>query len=86
MKKVIVILLAISMFACTENQRARTFGGSETIELPKGERLVNASWKQDNLWYLTESMPADYVPQTKIYREKSNFGALNGTITFIESK
>ncbi|MFN8989145.1 MAG: hypothetical protein ACK53H_09025 [Betaproteobacteria bacterium] len=87
MKKTIaIILIALSFGACTENQRARNFGGTEKITLPKGERLVIAAWKQDNLWYLTEQMPEGYTPQTRTFKEKSSFGAMEGTVIFYETK
>lgn len=85
-KTILIILFALSIGACTENQRARNFGGTEKIILPKGERLVTATWKQNNLWYLTEQMPGGYTPQTRTFKEKSSFGAMEGTVIFYESK
>lgn len=38
MKKLIMVaitLLALILISCTGNQRARTFGGEEVVELPK---------------------------------------------------
>jgi hypothetical protein len=87
MKKLFVIIITLLSFtACTENQRARNFGGTETVNLPKGQRLVVAAWKQDNLWYLTENMPEGYTPQTRTFKEKSSFGAMEGTVVFNESR
>ncbi len=82
----ILIILATATISCTENQRARNFGGTETINLPKGEKLVVATWKETNLWYLTEPMDSSYVPKIKIFREESSYGMLEGTVTFVESK
>lgn len=60
--KQLLILIAIfstGYFAgCTENQKAKSFGGNAEIELPAGEKLVNATWKDDDLWYLTRPMIA----------------------------
>jgi hypothetical protein len=85
-KTIVIILIALLIGACTENQRARNFGGTEKITLPKGERLVTATWKQDNLWYMTETMPEGYTPQTRTFKEKSSFGTLEGTVIFYETK
>jgi len=99
MKKAILIYLFIAVLGfvlfpailqgCTDNQRARSFGGTETIDLPKGQRLVNATWKGEkggaDLWYLTEPMPVGYVPQNKTFQEYSNLGIMNGTVIFVES-
>jgi hypothetical protein len=29
---------------------------------------VEATWKNNSLWYLTEPMPADYQPQTNYFK------------------
>ena len=83
---ILVIAVAVTIASCTQNQRARNFGGTETVNLAKGQRLVIATWKQDNLWYLTEPMPADYIPQKKEFIENSSYGLMEGKVVFIESK
>lgn len=63
MKKIVFyLLLALAFVSCTDNQKARSFGGEETVNLEAGMRLINATWKQDDLWFLVEPMPADYTP------------------------
>ena len=87
MKKYIFLLFAlVAMCSCTQNQMARTYGGKMTIELPKGEKLINATWKEANLFYLTEPMEEGYVPKSKKFRESSNFGVWESEITFVESR
>lgn len=78
--------MTLCFFSCTENQRARKFGGTEKIELPKGQRLVMVTWKEQSLWYLLEPMPDGYVPQVKEFAEKSSFGSLEGKVIFYESR
>ena len=89
MKKLIILaLFAVSMaslISC-DNWTSRKCGGSTTITLPKGEKLIEVTWKENSLWYLTESMDADYEPKTKTFREDSNLGILEGTVTFVESR
>ena len=91
MKKIILSFFAAAILisglsSCTENKMARNFGGSTTIELPAGEKLVEATWKDDNLWYLTEPMESGYVPKTKIFREDSSWGVLKGEVKFVEKR
>ena len=74
------------LFSCTENQRARQFGGTITIELPPGEKLVMATWKETDLFYLTEPMDSNYVPKTKTFREDSSWGVMESTVIFKERK
>ena len=75
MKK--LFLLTLAVIACgltsfTENQRARNLGGTMTIKLKPGEKLLMATWKQDDLFYLTEAMDSDYVPKTKTLHEDAS--------------
>ena len=86
-KKYLFLLFAlVAMCSCTQNQMARSYGGKMTIELPKGEKLINATWKESNLFYLTEPMEEGYVPKSKKFRESSNFGVWESEITFVESR
>lgn len=79
MKKLLLgAILLFSVLSCTDNQRARTFGGEETIELPKNRVLLNATWKQADLWLLTK----DTLTNEVFFNEKSNWGVLEGTIKF----
>jgi hypothetical protein len=83
----LVVLFAVVAGAtgCTENQRAKNFGGSYTVNLPSGQKLVNASWKNDDLWYLVRPMRDGETPETLTLVEDSSFGVLSGTVTFVES-
>lgn len=81
-----IVLSIIFLCSCTENTRSRVWGGKMTIELPKGQKLIEATWKEQSLWYLTEPMEADYVPKTKIFQEDSRFEVFEGRVVFIESK
>ena len=51
-----------------------------------GQRLVEITWKDANLWILTEPMDSDYIPKTKTFYEKSQFSIMEGSITIIESR
>ncbi len=81
----LIILFAMAASGCTENTRARQFGGVMKIALPCDTKLVNATWKQDNLWYLTRAMREGEEPETQFFIEDSNFGVLNGKVLFGES-
>ncbi len=49
-------------------------------------KLVEATWKENNLWYLVEPMEEDYVPKTKVFIENSNAGMIEGKVTFVETR
>lgn len=82
----IMIAFLILLLACTQNQRARQFGGTATINLPANQKLVVATWKNDSLWYLTRPMRADESPESYWFQEDSSFGIMQGTVIFHESK
>ena len=87
MKRILFILMTILFFiSCTENQMARKFGGTAEIKLPRGEKLLMVTWKETNLFYLTEPMDSNYIPKTKIFREDSNYGLIESKVVFIESR
>jgi len=72
--------------SCTQNQRARRFGGEMTVRLERGQKLLMATWKDDNLFYLTEPMEENYTPKKKTFQESSSYGILQTKVIFIECK
>lgn len=80
----ILLGVALALFgmtfikSCTDNERARRFGGTETIELEKNQVVVGTSWKENQLWILTK----DTITKEYIYQEKSSWGIIEGQIKF----
>ena len=88
MKKIIILLLTISIFlcSCNEQERTRIYGGEMTINLPAGQELMSVTWEDNNLFYLTRPMASDYVPVTKVFQESSSWGVMKSTVYFKESR
>lgn len=91
MKKVIAIFAIVAAIAAVVYMSScqsctRTMGGTTTIRLEKGEKLIETTWKGDNIWYLVEPMEDDYVPKRKVFKESSNAGLLEGQVIFIETR
>lgn len=87
MKKLLAIaLVAMTLASCTENSRVKNWGGEGTINLPKGQKLVNVTWKESQIWYLTRPMDSTDVAETYSFQEESSYGVMEGTYTIIESK
>ena len=77
MKKLLFITAFIMIISsCTENERAKNWGGSTSIELQKNEVLLEITWKEDNMWVLT----TDTLTDTSYFREMSSFGMMEGEI------
>ena len=87
MKKVFLAIGVIAMLgSCTENSRVKSFGGEGTINLPKGRKLVNVTWKETQIWYLTRPMSSTDVAETYQFHEESSWGVMEGTYNIIETK
>jgi hypothetical protein len=86
MKKLIVILLMFLCLTSCEQTITRTIGGTTKIELEPGEKLIEATWKGDDIWYLVEPMDSNYVPKTKTFKESSRIGVLEGKVIFYEKR
>lgn len=68
----IVLLVA----SCTDNERARRFGGTEEVELKPNEVVLNVTWKENEMWICTK----DTTTNTVYFREKSSWGVMEGTV------
>lgn len=83
---VLIIGSILKWYFLPENRTTRIFGGTMEINVEPGEKVLMATFKGDNLFYLTEPMDSNYVPKIKILREKSVMGILESKVKFIESK
>lgn len=86
MKKIILLALAALMMVGCEQYVSREAGGTLTIKIEPGQKLLEATWKNADLWYLTEPMDSDYKPKTKVFQENSLYGVFEGKVIFVESK
>lgn len=90
MKKLFILIAAIAVTlgitSCTEQERTRTFGGTMEINLEPGEKLMMATWKESDLFYLTEPMEPDYQPKRKTFKESSSYGIMESKIVFVETR
>jgi hypothetical protein len=76
MKKLLFIIGLVSLTACTENERARRFGGTEEISLKPNEVVLNVTWKENEMWICTKDTTTNVV----YFREKSSWGVMEGTV------
>jgi hypothetical protein len=87
MKKLLVLVGLIAILSsCTEQQVKKQYGGTIEIKLPAGEKLMEATWKGEDLFYLTEPMEEGYEPKVKMFREHSSWGVMETNVKFIEVK
>jgi len=88
MKKVIFVIaiLLITLTSCTDNMKVKEWGGTAEMYLPKGQKLVNMTWKESNLWILTKPMKDTDEVETYTFYEESSLGVMEGTYIVHEVK
>ncbi|TFG99662.1 hypothetical protein E4H12_01820 [Candidatus Thorarchaeota archaeon] len=78
MKTLIALAICgLMLTGCTDNQRAKAYGGTAKIKKPNPEwQLVTLTWKAEELWTLW------YEPSTNkcYFKEDSSFGVIEGTV------
>lgn len=77
-----VVLLLVS--SCTDNVRARQFGGTSYIDVTRGQKVIGVTFKENNIWILTRPAKAGEVAEVIEFIEHSNFGVLNGKVILKE--
>lgn len=85
LKLLALCAILLTSVSCTENERVRHFGGTQTINLPAHTKLENVTWKDVEMWILTRPMRAGETPETYSFQEKSNWGVMEGTVNIVES-
>ena len=87
MRKLIQITTLATLLpasACTQNQRARSFGGTATQSLAPGQKLVLVTWKDEDMWILTRPKRDGETPETYEFKEYSSFGIIEGKVIIQE--
>ena len=80
-----VVVVSSLLVGCGSNFAAKNLGGDMTVNLEPNQKLINATWKDDNLWYLTRPMKEGEEAEVLTFQQKSEFGVFEGTVTFVES-
>ena len=90
-RKIIAVCISLLMlfaiifcFSGCAQSMAKSYGGEYTIDLPEGQKLLEITWKEDELWYLSRPMREDEYPETYTWQEDSVFGIWEGTVTIVE--
>lgn len=80
-----IVGMFLAVVGCTEQERAKNLGGSTTIELPEGKKLVMVTWKESQLWILTRDMREEDLVETYNFAEKSSWGIFEGNVIIKEN-
>jgi hypothetical protein len=85
MKQILLLLVVVMLFSCTDNSKVKTWGGTGIITLEPGKRLINVTWKDrsgTSLWILTKQDTTK--PSTFTFEEKSSLGIMEGKLIIKE--
>jgi len=87
MKKLFLLFVfVLTLVSCTKNQRAKQWGGTADVTVEPNHKVVNVTWKDNDLWILVKPMAPNDVPETYMFYEKSSWGILNGKYVIKETK
>ena len=81
-----MLVILLSLLACTENQRSRAFGGTMEVKVPCDQSVFDVTWKGEDLWYATQPANAGWRPETKHFKEYSSYGVIEGEVVLVESR
>lgn len=81
---VISVLCAFILF--TKQSRVKNFGGEMTYDLDVNQKLIEVTWKDNDLWILTKDMSNNDVAESYTFKESSSTGVFEGTIYINEHK
>lgn len=81
----LILIMGLMITSCTEQERAKSFGGTMTTEIAADQKLVNVTWKENELWILTRPRKPGEVPETYQFYEESAWGMWEGTV-YIKEK
>ncbi len=75
---IVVIVTVICLWIFSANYRTKNWGGKMNIKLPENTKLINASWKNSDLWILVQDTTTHEIKML----ENSTYGVFEGQITF----
>lgn len=84
--KYLFLVLLLGTMSCTQQTCAKQFGGNYNGKIPCGQKVIEMTWKGDQLWIATTEMDSSDVPRVLNFQEDSSWGVLEGTVTITERR
>ena len=79
-----IITAVLLVSSCTDNQRARAWGGTVDVRVTPGQKVIGATWKNSDLWIIHRPMRDGEVPEVVTMTESSNFVIMEGHVVIRE--
>lgn len=78
------IIIGAFNIAYNSQYGARVLGGESTINLQQGKKLITATWKAQNFWYIVRDRRPNEPIETYEFKERSMFGVIQGVMIINE--
>ena len=76
---------AMLALAGCDNWLARHWGGTVDLYTEAGLKVVNVTWKDQDIWVLTRPMRPDEKAEVVTFKEYSKTGVLSGKVVVHET-
>lgn len=81
---IILLIVGSIYFLFTTQYGAKKLGGVYTINLKENKKLVNMTWKDDEMWILTRDARPTEFSEKYTFREDSKFNMIEGKVVIKE--
>lgn len=71
---IIVLCVVCNNRSCSEQSTIRNWDGETEVILEPNRKLLEVTWKDNSLWYLTREMKEDEEAEDYIFQEKNTTG------------
>lgn len=80
------MLIIVFIWKSTDQIRAKKFGGTMIVKVEKGQKFVNVTWKENDLWVVSRPIQEGEVIETKpyLFQQKTSFGIREGKVEIYE--
>lgn len=89
-KFIVIVVIGIFLFfgirSCSPQAMTRSWGGTMDITLEPNEKLIEVTWKDNSLWFLTKKMTDNDIAESYAFYEKDTIGMLEGCVNIDEVK
>ena len=83
---IVIIMIIVIAESCSAQSMTRNWGGEMETTLEPNKKLVEVTWKNDSLWYLTKDMKDGDEAETYEFSQSSSLGIFEGTVIIHEVK
>lgn len=82
----IIVFCFVFFRGCSEQSMTRSWGGEMDVFLEPNTKLMEVTWKEDNLWLLTKEMTEEDIAEDYKFQEKDALGMMEGCVNIHEVK